>query len=130
MTSFSTEAFDEALLEGVVVGALSVEQAPELGDPVQRGVLLESITAQDIPTRLLEGGPARPGDVELPNDGLNLEGYLDDIRAGLMRQALDRTSGVQTQAAELLGMSFRSFRYYAKKMSVTTAGRPVEPEEG
>jgi hypothetical protein len=32
-----------------------------------------------------------------------------------MQQALDRTGGVQTQAAELVGMSFRSFRYYAKK---------------
>jgi two-component system response regulator PilR (NtrC family) len=32
-----------------------------------------------------------------------------------MAQALERTGGVQTQAAELLGMSFRSFRYYAKK---------------
>ena len=79
-----------------------------------------------MPTRLLEGAQTRPGDVDLPDDGLNLEGYLDDIRAGLMRQALDRTSGVQTQAAELLGMSFRSFRYYAKKMAVTTAGgRPA-----
>ncbi len=31
------------------------------------------------------------------------------------QQALERTGGVQTQAAELLGMSFRSFRDYAKK---------------
>ena len=31
------------------------------------------------------------------------------------REALERTEGVQTQAAELLRMSFRSFRYYAKK---------------
>jgi ABC-type glycerol-3-phosphate transport system substrate-binding protein len=29
ITSFSTEAFNEALLEGVVIGALSVDQAPE-----------------------------------------------------------------------------------------------------
>ena len=35
-----------------------------------------------------------------------------------MRQALERTGGVQTQAAELLRMTFRSFRYYA------TQGRP------
>ena len=34
-------------------------------------------------------------------------------------QALERTGGVQTQAAELLGMSFRSFRYYAKKAGIT-----------
>ena len=32
-----------------------------------------------------------------------------------MTQGLERTGGVQTQAAELLGMSFLSFRYYAKK---------------
>ncbi|MGZ4777871.1 MAG: helix-turn-helix domain-containing protein [Thermoanaerobaculia bacterium] len=32
-----------------------------------------------------------------------------------MLKALERAGGVQTQAAELLKMSFRSFRYYAKK---------------
>jgi transcriptional regulator with GAF, ATPase, and Fis domain len=32
-----------------------------------------------------------------------------------MQEALERSGGVQTQAAELLKMSFRSFRYYAKK---------------
>ncbi len=36
-----------------------------------------------------------------------------------MRQALDRSGGVQTQAAELLRMSFRSFRYYARKSGLT-----------
>jgi transcriptional regulator with GAF, ATPase, and Fis domain len=37
-----------------------------------------------------------------------------------MTEALERTDWVQTQAAELLGMSFRSFRYYAKKAGLTT----------
>ena len=36
-----------------------------------------------------------------------------------MREALDRSQGVQTQAAEILGISFRSFRYYAKKLGLT-----------
>jgi len=35
-----------------------------------------------------------------------------------MREALDRCEGVQTKAAELLRMSFRSFRYYAKKYNL------------
>ena len=35
-----------------------------------------------------------------------------------MREALDRCDGVQTKAAELLHMSFRSFRYYAKKYNL------------
>ena len=106
----------------------------ELENMIERILALsteETITARDLPAHLAEGGHPSPGEVDLPDGGLNLEGYLDDIRAGLMRQALDRTSGVQTQAAELLNMSFRSFRYYAKKMGVTTGGRPVQedPEE-
>jgi two-component system, NtrC family, response regulator PilR len=32
-----------------------------------------------------------------------------------MREALKRRNGIQIQAAKLLGMSFRSFRYFAKK---------------
>jgi two-component system response regulator PilR (NtrC family) len=105
----------------------------ELENLIERILALstsEKITAEDVPSRLLEGDHTRPGEVDLPEDGLNLEGYLDDIRANLMHQALDRASGVQTQAAELLGMTFRSFRYYARKMGVTTAGRPVEQAEG
>jgi two-component system response regulator PilR (NtrC family) len=50
--------------------------------------------------------------------GLDLEAYLESIRTQLMIQALERTDGVQTQAAEILGMSFRSFRYYAKKAGI------------
>ncbi len=57
----------------------------------------------------------------LPEDGLQLEPYLDDVRRQLMSQALERTNGTQTQAAELLGMTFRSFRYYARKMGLTGA---------
>ena len=104
----------------------------ELENMIERILALstgDTITAGDVPGHLLEGAHARPGEVDLPDEGINLEGYLDDIRGVLMRQALDRTQGVQTQAAELLGMSFRSFRYYAKKMGVTTAGRPPEETE-
>ncbi|MEO1084807.1 MAG: helix-turn-helix domain-containing protein, partial [Acidobacteriota bacterium] len=49
----------------------------------------------------------------------DLEAYLDDIRSELMQQALERSEGVQTQAAEMLQMTFRSFRYYAKKLGLT-----------
>jgi two-component system response regulator PilR (NtrC family) len=41
-----------------------------------------------------------------------------------MVEAMERCAGVQTRAAELLGMTFRSFRYFAKKygMSVRDGG--------
>ena len=54
----------------------------------------------------------------LPEEGINLEAYLETVGKRLMREALDRCGGVQTKAAELLHMSFRSFRYYAKKYNL------------
>ncbi len=39
-----------------------------------------------------------------------------------MQQALERTGGVQIRAAELLRMSERSFRYYAKKYGIRREG--------
>jgi two-component system response regulator PilR (NtrC family) len=55
---------------------------------------------------------------ELPPDGMSLEHHLEAIAKVFMLKALERAGGVQTQAAELLRMSFRSFRYYAKKYEI------------
>ena len=74
---------------------------------------------------------------DLPADGLDLEAYLEWLGKRLMQQALERTGGVQIRAAELLRMSERSFRYYAKKYGIrrdgeeTAAGQemPVAPVE-
>ena len=52
----------------------------------------------------------------MPAHGLDLDAHLEDVRRDLMLQALERADGVQTRAAELLGISFRSFRYYLKKL--------------
>jgi len=95
----------------------------ELENVVERALALSTdnvIDARDIPEQLLARSNKRKShEIELPGDGLDLEAYLDDIRLQLMTEALDRASGVQTQAAETLGMSFRSFRYYAKKLGLT-----------
>jgi DNA-binding NtrC family response regulator len=90
----------------------------ELENVIERTLALTSgdrLTSTDLPAQVLGGDRRPPAAVDLPEDGLDLERYLDDLRTQLMSQALERTGGVQTQAAELLGMSFRSFRYYAKK---------------
>jgi two-component system response regulator PilR (NtrC family) len=52
-------------------------------------------------------------------DGFNLEAEGDEFYRRYLALALERAGGVQTRAAELLGMSFRSFRYYAKKFNLT-----------
>jgi two-component system, NtrC family, response regulator PilR len=54
-----------------------------------------------------------PGAV-LP-EGVGMEGYVADIERTLLQSALDRSNGVQTKAADLLGISYRSFRHLMKK---------------
>ena len=39
-------------------------------------------------------------------------------KSGYIAEALKKAGGVQVKAAELLGMSFRSFRYYVKKYNL------------
>jgi two-component system response regulator PilR (NtrC family) len=93
----------------------------ELENLIERVLALshaETITTRDLPVHLLTNRRANQELIQLPEEGLDLEAYLESIRAQLMMEALERSGGVQTQAAELLGMSFRSFRYYAKKAGI------------
>jgi DNA-binding NtrC family response regulator len=94
----------------------------ELENTLERTVALEAggiITATSLPEAIALGVRTRVPDFEsLPPEGLDLEAYLEAVGKRLMREALDRCDGVQTKAAELLRMSFRSFRYYAKKYNL------------
>jgi len=94
----------------------------ELENVIERALALTSndtLTSEDIPAHLLRQRDGALPNVDLPDDGLDLEAHLDAMRRQLMLKALDRCEGVQTRAAELLGMTFRSFRYYAKKAGLT-----------
>jgi two-component system response regulator PilR (NtrC family) len=77
------------------------------------------------------GGPkraARELPVEFGDQGMDLERELEAMREQFMQLALERAHGVQTRAAELLGMSFRSFRYFAKKYQLLEGRK--EPRAG
>ncbi len=94
----------------------------ELENLIERTLALSPgavIEAGDLPAQLRTGGLGDAPPVLLPREGVELEGLLDEIRRNLMIQALERCDWVQTQAAEILQMSFRSFRYYAKKAGIT-----------
>ncbi len=54
----------------------------------------------------------------LPNDGLDLEAYIEGLERGLIQSALKQSNGVQTRAAELLHVSYRSFRHLLKKYEI------------
>jgi two-component system, NtrC family, response regulator PilR len=95
----------------------------ELENVLERAVALEATPA------VLPGSlpPALSGDVvrtgtqtvdSLPDSGFDLEAHVKEIEMSYIAEALKRANGVQVRAAELLGMSFRSFRYYVKKYNL------------
>ena len=63
------------------------------------------------------GSVSIPTGAVLP-DGIGMEKYVADIERSLLLAALNQSSGVQTRAADLLGISYRSFRHLMKKYSL------------
>jgi len=96
----------------------------ELENVVERAVALErtdQVTAASLPERLLNRTPAHSvpgigdgGRIELP-EGFKLEEYVQQIEKSHIQLALDRCDGNQKRAAELLGLTPRSLRYYVGK---------------
>jgi two-component system response regulator PilR (NtrC family) len=96
----------------------------ELENVMERAVALETTPAvlpESLPATLRGGAPRNgggPAADALPDAGFDLEAHVKELERGYIAQALERTGGVQVKAAELLGMSFRSFRYYVKKYNL------------
>ena len=82
---------------------------------------------ESLPAHLRAGRGDRPdgaGDeAGLPDlgEGFDLEARGEEFYRHYLALALERAGGVQVKAAEMLGMSFRSFRYYAKKYKLREA---------
>ncbi|HKR65022.1 MAG TPA: sigma-54 dependent transcriptional regulator [Thermoanaerobaculia bacterium] len=101
----------------------------ELENVIERMIALETsdvLTTKSLPEHVLLGGRIPDATFMLPPEGLSLEEHLEAIAKIFMLKALERAGGVQTQAAELLRMSFRSFRYYAKKYDLIPRDREAE----
>jgi two-component system, NtrC family, response regulator PilR len=96
----------------------------ELENTIERAVALESgpeISAAVLPDRVAGGvspfGPAlgEGGTVSIPEEGVDFERAVAETEKRYLQAALEKSGGVRTQAAELLKISYRSFRHYAKK---------------
>jgi two-component system, NtrC family, response regulator PilR len=87
-----------------------VERAATLADS-------DTLGPDTLPSALRgerEPEPQAAGEVTLPV-GFSLERHLDEAERRYLVAALQRSEGVKTRAAELLGLSFRSFRYRLAK---------------
>jgi two-component system response regulator PilR (NtrC family) len=103
----------------------------ELENAIERAVALEQtqvVLPESLPMQVRAGargtsstegatGQRSAGMPEL-KEGFDLEALGEEFYRHYIALALERTGGVQTKAAEMLGMSFRSFRYYAKKFNL------------
>ena len=94
----------------------------ELENVIERTVALEPtemISSGSLPEHQ-RGTPEEPviEQMGLPEEGLDIEEYVDNVRRSLMRQALEKTGGHQKKASELLRMSYRAFRYHAEKLGL------------
>jgi two-component system NtrC family response regulator len=88
----------------------------ELENLVERAVVLcrdPLITSRDLPFHLKEG-VGEPAGVVFPSD-LTLPEQLEELERHLIQQALKEMGGVQTRAAEKLGISERVLRYKLQK---------------
>src|SRR6202795_1479254 len=86
--------------------------ALETGNMISAAVLPEKISHQgqhDI-RRRAETGNCR---AHIPKGGIDLERHVQDLEKDYILAALDTSEGVGTRAAELLKMSYRSFRHYS-----------------
>ncbi|HUK31030.1 MAG TPA: helix-turn-helix domain-containing protein, partial [Candidatus Acidoferrum sp.] len=61
---------------------------------------------------------ASNGKILIPPEGLNLEQRIQEMEKAYLLEALRLSDGVGTRAAELLKMTYRSFRHYSKKYGI------------
>ena len=93
----------------------------ELENVIERAVALEptpTVLPDSLPDHVRGSFTSQKAPLALPEAGFDLERHVRDLERDYIAQALKKSGGVQVRAAELLGMSFRSFRYYAKKYNL------------
>ncbi len=106
----------------------------ELENVVERAVALASgsvIGLGDLPESVA-GAAAQPtpGLGALPEAGCDLDQVVSELERRLILQALERTGGVRTNAAKLLGVSLRSLRYRMQKLGLAAEGDEDVPDSG
>lgn len=105
----------------------------ELENIIERGVALES-SSIILPESLTIAAYRKRRQEEkevlrpvLPPEGMDLPRFLAELEKSFLVQALERCGGSKQKAAQLLGLTLRSFRYRLLKHSLTTEDDEDEP---
>ena len=94
----------------------------ELEHTIERAVALErgdEIQPERLPEHITNYNPERiNAEFDLPDDGLNLSAHLENLERTYVLEALKKTAGNQTRAADLLQMQVRSLRHLLDKHNI------------
>jgi two-component system response regulator PilR (NtrC family) len=121
----------EKLIEGISPEAMTRLESydwpgnvRELENTMERAVALETgreISLRVLPDRIAgysgASGTGAPGweSADFPAEGVDFEQEIAEAERRYLKSALAKAGGVRTRASELLKISYRSFRHYAKK---------------
>lgn len=96
-------------LENLIERAVALARGPIIGPDLLPPTVVRPTAQQSAPSVTAEG--------------VDLESLVADYERSLLEEALVQSKGVKKQAARLLGISFRSFRYRLEKLGVDGLGR-------
>lgn len=98
----------------------------QLESVIERAVLMSEsfgISLRDIKSELRFFHGKDIFDIELPEEGLNVE----ELEKDLMKKAMQKANGVAAKAAKLLGMSYKTFWYRWEKLNADSPKRESHP---
>jgi two-component system response regulator PilR (NtrC family) len=100
----------------------------ELENVVERAVALAGsrvIGLGELPREISGSvGSSSTRLLELPEDGCKLDDVMNEVERRFLIEALARSAGVRKAAADLLGITFRSFRYRLDKHALDPSSEP------
>ena len=96
-------------LENLIERAVALARGPVIGPDLLPPRVVRPTAQQSAPSVTAEG--------------VDLESLVADYERSLLEEALVQSKGVKKQAARLLGISFRSFRYRLEKLGIDGLGR-------
>jgi len=93
----------------------------ELENIIERGVAMETsniILPENLVLSVEGENDQKSIDLNIPDQGINLNAELEKIEKRAIEKALQKTKGVKTKAAEMLGVTNDSLKYRIEKLGV------------